>query len=219
MLSKVLKGSDARSVPAMAFATAAAPPFRTTRAAATERPAPGGEEQTALLDKIRSLEAAMAVVRREAFDAGREQGEQQARAALTPLLERLNASIAEIVNMRPEMRRCAEKDAVELSLHIARRVLHRELTIDGNALNALARVVFDRLGRSETWQLTVHPQFAEAIRGSLPAGSAERVRIHVDASCAPGTFVERSEDGTIDASVDSQLAEIGRGLTDRLTLK
>jgi flagellar assembly protein FliH len=218
MLSKVLKGSDARSIPAMAFATAAAPALRTTRAAAPERPATG-EEQAALLDKIRSLEAAMAIVKREAFDAGRAQGEQQARAALTPVLERLNASIAEIVNMRPELRRGAEKDAVELSLHIARRVLHRELTIDGNALNALARVVFDRLGRSETWQLTVHPQFAEAIRGALPAGSAERVRIDIDASCAPGTFVVRSEEGTIDASVDSQLAEIGRGLTDRLTTK
>jgi flagellar biosynthesis/type III secretory pathway protein FliH len=88
-----------------------------------------------------------------------------------------------------------------------------------NALNALARVVFDRLNRSETWQLTVHPQFAEAIRGSLPAGSADRVRLNIDPSCAPGTFVVSSEDGTIDASVDSQLAEINRGLTDRLTLK
>jgi flagellar assembly protein FliH len=188
------------------------------RTAAADLP-PSGEEQTALLEKIRSLEAAVAFAKREAFDAGREQGEQQARAALAPVLERLNASIGEIVNMRPELRRCAEKDAVELSLHIARRVLHRELTIDGNALNALARVVFDRLNRSEQWHLTVHPQFADAIRGSLPAGSADRVHIKADLSCAPGTFVVHSEDGTIDASVDSQLAEINRGLTDRLTLK
>jgi flagellar assembly protein FliH len=203
----------------MAFATAAGPAFRTTRTPAANRPASGVEEQTALLEKIRSLETAMAIAKREAFDAGREQGEQQARAALVPVMERMNASIAEIVNMRPELRRSAEKDAVELSLHIARRVLHRELTIDGNALNALARVIFDRLGRSETWQLTVHPQFAEAIRSSLPAGSAERVRIQIDAACAPGTFLVRSEDGTIDASIDSQLSEIDRGLTDRLISK
>lgn len=218
MLSKVLKGSDARSIPAMAFAVAAAPALRNVRSAAAERPA-AGEEQSALLEKIRSLEAEMAAVKRDAFDAGRQHGEQQARAALVPVMERMNASIADVVNMRPDLRRRAEKDAVELSLHIARRVLHRELTIDSNALNALARVVFDRLGRSETWQLTVHPQFADAIRGALPAGSAERVRIQIDAACAPGTFVVRSEDGTIDASVDSQLAEINRGLTDRLATK
>jgi len=218
MLSKVLKASEARLIPAMAFATAATPVHTPLPTAPSDRQG-SGEEQAAFLEKIRSLEVAMATVKREAFDAGREQGEQQARAALQPVLERLNASIVEVVSMRPELRRCAEKDAVELSLQIARRVLHRELNIDGNALNALARVVFDRLTRSETWQLTVHPQFADAIRGSLPAGSAERVRLIIDPSCAPGTFVVRSEDGTIDASIDSQLAEIDRGLTDRLSLK
>ena len=114
------------------------------------------------------------------------------------------------------MRLLAEKDAVGLSLQIARRVLHRELSIDGNALNALARVVFDRLTRSESWQLTVHPQFADGIRSSLPAGSADKIRIESDPSCPPGTFIVRSPEGKIDASVDSQLAEIERGLTDRL---
>lgn len=161
----------------------------------------------------------MAAAQRDAFDAGRHQGEQDAGAALSPVMARLNASIAEVVGLRPELRRRAEADAVELSLKIARRVLHRELTIDHNALNALARVVFDRLARSETWQLTVHPQFADAIRGALPAGSADRVRIETDPSCAPGTLVMRCGDGVIDASIDSQLAEISSGLTDRLNQK
>ena len=154
-----------------------------------------------------------------AFDSGRVQGEQQARAALAPVLERMNASIAEVMGLRPELRRRAEKDAVELSLKIARRVLHRELSIDGNALNALARVVFDRLTRSESWQLTVHPQFADAIRTALPAGSGDKVRIESNPSCAVGTVIVRCKDGTIDASVDSQLDEISRGLTDRLSPK
>jgi len=161
----------------------------------------------------------MAAGKKEAFDAGLREGEQSARAALNPVLERMNASIAEMVAMRPDLRRRAEKDAVELSLQIARRVLHRDLNVDGNALNALARIVFDRLARTESWQLTVHPRFADAIRGALPAGSEGRVRIEVDPSCAPGTLVVSSEEGAIDASVDSQLAEISRGLTDRLTKK
>jgi flagellar assembly protein FliH len=223
MLSKVLKGTDARQAPAMSFSAALLPaaqlrPPLSAHSASGERPS-GAGDQSNLLEKIRTLEAEMAGARREAFDAGRQQGEQLARAALAPVLERLNASIAETVGMRPELRRRAEKDAVDLSLQIARRVLHRELSIDCNALNALARVVFDRLSRSESWQLTVHPQFADAIRGSLPAGSADKVRIETDPSCAPGTVVVRCGDGVIDASVDSQLAEISRGLTDRLTRK
>ena len=108
---------------------------------------------------------------------------------------------------------------MELSLRIARRILHRELNIDHNALNALARVVFDRLSRSESWELTVHPQFAEAVRASLPAGSVSKIRIETDPSCVPGTFIVRSAEGTIDASIDSQLTEIDHGLTDRLATK
>jgi flagellar assembly protein FliH len=218
MLSKVLKGAEALQAQTMAFAAAIAPPVQARQPISPESTA-GTDGQSVLLEKIRALEAARDATKREAWDSGHEQGELNARAVLAPVLERMNASIAEVVGMRRELRRRAEKDAVELSLQIARRVLHRELSIDINALNALARIVFDRLARSESWQLTVHPQFADSIRGALPAGSAESVRIDSDPSCAPGTVILRCGDGVIDASVDTQLAEISRGLTDRLTRK
>jgi flagellar assembly protein FliH len=223
MLSKVLKGEGARLIRGMQFTEAVAVASELRPAAALGRAGAGREgsagEQAALADKIRTLEAEMVIAKRDAFEAGRQQGEQTARAEVIPVLERLNASIAGIVDLRPGLRRRAEKDAVELSLQIARRVLHRELSIDDNALNALARVVFDRLARTETWQMTVHPQFAEAIRGSLPARGAGKIRIEADASCEPGTLVVKCSEGVIDASVDSQLAEISHGLTDRLIRK
>ncbi len=224
MLSKVMKGDRAARVAVMTFGEAVPAINELRRPPSGAQPSSGdvdhggrGEDQAELVAKIRTLEASLAAAKREAFEAGRQQGEQEARAAVAPVLERLKTSIAEVVNMRPDLRRRAEKDAVELSLQIAQRILHRELSIDGNALNALARVVFDRLTRTESWHLTVHPQFAEAIRGSLPAGSNRKVNIEADPACAPGTFLVRCADGAIDASVDSQLAEISRGLTDRLT--
>jgi flagellar assembly protein FliH len=219
MLSKVLKGADASQAPKMGFAAALAPASQARRpltSSSSQAGAPGTGSEATLLERIRTLESGMETAKRDAFDAGLRKGEQDARAALAPVLGRMNASIADVVAMRPELRRRAENDAVELSLKIARRVLHRELSIDSNALNALARVVFDRLTRSESWQLTVHPQFAEAIRGALPAGSVDRIRIETDPSCAPGTVIVRCSDGVIDASIDSHLAEISRGLTDRL---
>lgn len=170
-----------------------------------------------LLEKIRALEAATEAAKREAFEAGHRKGEQEARAALTPILTRLNASVAEITGMRPELRRLAEKDTVDLALKIAKRILHRELNVDNNALNALARIVFDRLARSETWQLTVNPQFADSIRGAIPAGSLDRIQIEADPTCAPGTLIARCADSKIDASVETQLEEISNGLMDRLS--
>ena len=210
MLSKVLKGTGAEHVPQLTFPQVTGP---TLQQAVTSTESWGaGQNQSILLERIRVLEGGLATAKREAFEAG----QQQARAALTPVIERLNASVAELMNMRPELRRRAERDAVELALLIAKRVLHRELSIDVNALNALARVVFERLARAESWQLRVNPQFADAVRGALPAGSVSRVQIEVDPSCDPGTLVARCGDGTVDASIDTQLEEIGRGLTDRL---
>ncbi len=181
-----------------------------------EAPAPP-DDRALLAEKIRSLEAGAEAAKREAFEAGYRKGEQEARAAIAPVIARMNASIAEIVGMRPELRRLAEKDTVDLALKIARRILHRELSVDSNALNALARIVFDRLARSENWQLTVNPQFADSIRGAIPAGTLDRIRIESDPNCAPGSLIARCADSKFDASVESQLDEIGNGLMDRLT--
>jgi flagellar assembly protein FliH len=209
MLSKVLKGAEALRVQPMNFADASG------AAAPVRRPAPadtGAPDETYLMEKIRRLEVEAAASEKAALERGRREGEEAARAAIAPVIERLNGSLAEVMALRPELRRRAEKDTVELALKIAKRVLHRELSVDVNALNALARVVFDRLARVESWELTVHPRFAHAVRGALPAAA----RVQADDGCEYGTLRVRYEDGTIDASVDQQLAEIGRGIADRL---
>jgi len=209
MLSKVLKGAEALRVQPMNFADAWGVGTTGRRPIETEASA---ADETYLMETIRRLEAGGAAAEKAALERGRSEGEEAARAAMAPLMERLNASLAEVMALRPELRRRAEKDTVELALKIAKRVLHRELSVDVNALNALARVVSDRLARMEAWQMTVHPRFADSVRGALPAN----VRIEADDACEFGTLRVRYEDGTIDASVDQQLAEIGRGIADRL---
>jgi len=175
------------------------------------------DESAALRDRLLQLESQAAAERREAFESGKHQGEQQARAELQPVLERLHASITEVLAMRPDLRRRAERDAVQLALLIARRVIHRQLSVDEEALTAIARVAFDRLTRSESYRVTVHPQFAAAVTAAVPGSHSARVRIDPDPDCALGTLIIHSAEGTIDASVDAQLEEINRGLTDRFS--
>jgi flagellar assembly protein FliH len=177
----------------------------------------GNDDSTGLRERLLQLESQMAAERREAFEAGKQQGEQQARAALQPVLDRLNASIAGVLEMRPDLRRRAERDVVQLALLIAKRVLHRQLSVDQEALTAIARVAFERLTRSELYRVIVNPQFAAAVTSALSGGHSAHVRIDPDPNCAPGTLTIHSAEGTIDASVDTQLEEISRGLTDRLS--
>lgn len=195
MLSRVIRGARAAAAVPCQFAQPEPPP-------AEQAPA----DNTELLRKVRA----------DALEEGRREGERMARAAVTPVLERLHASISGIMALGPDLRRQIEKDAVELALRIARRILRRELSIDHGALNALARVAFERISSADQWNLTVHPDFAEGVAGMLPAGSSANLQIRIDANCAPGTFLLRSENAEIDASIESQLEEIGRGLTDRV---
>lgn len=215
MLSRVLAGRDASQAQSFEF-----PDVSGGFAGPAHVKAPSGEgagaELAAARATIQRLEAELAAARRQGHEAGRAEGEQKARAELEGLLAKMAAAISELAGVRSEMRRRAEQDVVKLALLIAKRVLHRELTVDENAISALARVAFDGLARSETYKVTVHPRFAQAIAAAIPAGVASRVRIEPDPAREPGTLLIDSPDGLTDASIDTQLEEIGRGLTDRL---
>jgi flagellar assembly protein FliH len=213
MLSKVLTGRQTHGATTAVFPSHGAARHESSDASGSQVDVGG---LSVLRDKIRSLESQAPVDKRDAFEAGVQQGERSARAELQPVLDRMNASIQDITGLRSEMRRRAEKDTVQLALLIARRVLHRDLSMDENALSAIARVAFERLTRSESYTVTVHPRFAPAVTAALPGSQASRVRIEPDPDCAQGTLIIRSAEGVIDASVDSQLAEIEQGLTDRL---
>jgi flagellar assembly protein FliH len=216
MLSKVISRRDAGRAHAIVFpALTPGPAGNVTEQAASR----GSDEVAALREKLRQLELRTTAQGREAFDAGLRQGDQQARAELVPVITRLNSAIAEITAMRGDLRRRAEGDVVQLALLIAKRVLHRQLSVDEGALTAIARVAFERLTRSESYTVTVHPQFAAAFKSALPGNQASRVHIEPDPDCEPGTLVIHSAEGVIDASVDAQLEEISRGLTDRIASK
>jgi flagellar assembly protein FliH len=222
MLSKVLRCGDASNVQLLVFPSLAG--YRTgadvhaSLEGSLDRS--GNNEQndtnTSLRQELHQLEAQAATERREAFEAGKNQGEQQARAELQPVMERLNSSIAQVLAMRSDLRQRAERDVVQLALMIAKRILHRQLSVDEEALSAIARVAFERLTRSESYRITVHPKFAAAVTSAVPGSYSARFQIDPDPNCEPGTLIIHSAEGIIDASVDVQLEEINRGLTDRL---
>lgn len=213
MLSKVISRRDAGPIQPVVFPALAPGSFLPAPRPGEDRENPDTAE---LRENLQQLQLRADADCRDAHEAGRRQGEQEAHAELAPVLERLNASMAEIVAMRSDLRRRAERDVVQLALLIAKRVLHRQLSVDEGALIAIARVAFERLTRAESYTVTVHPRFATAVASALPASQSARVHIAPDPECAPGTLIIHSTEGVIDASIDVQLEEIERGLTDRL---
>jgi flagellar assembly protein FliH len=175
----------------------------------------GGAAQAAAREK--DYEERVRAARAAGLAEGEAAGRSRAAAELQPVLERLARSIEDLGRLRARLRREAEADMLRLALAIARRVLHREISLDPDAMHGLVLGALEKLQGREVSRVRVHPSHAAQLSAWLraaPGGAA--VEVVADPARQPGDAVFETERGNLDASVDSQLQEIERGLADRL---
>lgn len=192
-------------------------------AAAPAQPVPedAPAEIQHLRARITELNASAEQQARQAYEAGVRSGDAAVRKALESevraAVDRLTAAIVDVSGARADVIQRAEADTVRLAIEIARRVLHRELTVDGNALMALTRAALQKLQAQEIHRVRVHPEQEAVVRASLrESGRGQAIEVISDPSLPPGGVLFDIGRGALDASVGTQLDEIGRGLTDRL---
>lgn len=158
---------------------------------------------------------------RQAREEGRREGEASARQAagqeLAMLQARLVQSIEAAAALRPRLRREAERQMVELALAVARRVLHREISLDPAAVAGLVRAALDQLSLREVLRVRCHTQLAAPIREELNRlGAPAAIHVEADPGLEAGAVLIEAARGTLDASVTTQLEEIERGFADLL---
>ena len=178
-------------------------------------------EGARLRARIAELEAVLETKSRQSYEAGLRAGEESARRDLETgvreTAQQLAATIAELAGTRAETIRRAEADTVRLSIEIARRVLHRELSIDGSALEALIKAALEKLQAQEVYRVRVHPGQEKLVRACLDrTGRGQASAVVGDPVQPQGGAVFEISRGALDASVETQLAEIERGLIDQL---
>ena len=181
---------------------------------------PPSTDSRPLEKRIAELEQLMGARIGEAREAGFREGEaatqQRAQEEMQAAMDRLTQSIVEIDQFQSRLRRQAEIDAVRLSVAIARRVLRRELTVDPAAIEGLVSAALERLQSQEGSRVRLHPDHIPALRIALERlGMSAKVEVIADSAQEPGAVVFEMQRGNLDASMDSQLREIERGLVDR----
>jgi flagellar assembly protein FliH len=153
------------------------------------------------------------------FAKGFSEGQRAAAAAAqqetAALAKKLAATLDELIRVRTEMIRHTEKQMVQLALAIARRVVHREVSLDPQVLATLMRVALERV--SDAAKVTVrlnpvdHQSVTETLRGSA---ASDQVTLTADGRVPRGGCKVESEYGDVDAGVDAQIQEIARALLD-----
>ncbi len=176
---------------------------------------PDGPGSAALQARVAELESELTQRTHRAYQDGESAGAKHAAAQLQPVIDRMGQTIQDLATVRTRLRREAESDLVRLSLAIARRILHRELTVDPEALSGIVRSALDRLDAREVSRIRVHPADAPMIEQSLMRGAFRKVvEVVPDPALERGAAVFETSRGQFDASVDTQLQEIERGFAD-----
>jgi flagellar assembly protein FliH len=213
MLSKVIERSADQH-----FAES----FRLDRVDHFYEPTPASEspDTGALTRRIEQLEQTLAQTEAAAYARGRREAETEGTkrysATMQATAEKLAQSVKQLADLRPHLCQEAEADLLRLAIAIAKRILHRELTVDPMALQALVKVCLDRLGRQEQIRVRVSPILADAVRSILTKLSSRAIDVGSDSSLEAGALIFETNRGQLDASIHSQLAEIERGLIDCL---
>ena len=155
--------------------------------------------------------------RQEGLQQGLASGKAEAAAETRALAARVAETLAQLAEIRPRLRRQAEADLVKLALAIARRILHRELAVDPEALRGLAQAALEKLQAQEICRVKVHPSQEALFRSLLERlPQARAVEFLSDPALDRGAVVFETDRGNLDASVETQLREIEQGLADRL---
>jgi flagellar assembly protein FliH len=186
----------------------------------------GPDEAVKLQERIEELEREIARTREEgeakaneALAAGREQGEAAVRE---PLERELRAEMGNISRMMqdliaagPVLRRKAEDELVRLAVAVARRILHREIAVDGEVLLGLVKAALEKIDQREIYRVRTHPDTVPLLRRVLDQGGLERqIEVFADGHLERGSLIIETERGQLDASVEAQLQEIERGFAD-----
>lgn len=164
----------------------------------------------------RQQQARLATLERDAFAKGYEQGEraglEAGAARAEAMLGRLAQTIEEVAEVRRDMIRQTERQMVQLALAIAKRIVRREIALDRDLTQTMARLALERLGDSTTVTLRLHPDDFAAIGNHCDEWQRSHVSVVADRDVSRGGCLVESDFGFIDGSVEAQFHEVARAL-------
>jgi flagellar biosynthesis/type III secretory pathway protein FliH len=145
----------------------------------------------------------------EAWAGGRAEGLAAARAELHPALEALAAAARALDDERTRALAAVERDAAELALQLADKVVGAALEVRPELVVDLVRGALRRLAEQQDTAVLVNPDDLEEIRTALDSLTAETgmpLTVRAERRVPRGGCVLRTQAGEIDARVDEQLA-------------
>jgi len=156
-------------------------------------------------DGIRA--AARAEGHADGLAAGLDEGRAQVAAATAALAE----AARELGALRDTTAEAVERDAVELAVQLAEKVVAGALEVEPERVLDVVRGALRRLSERRRVTVLVHPDDLELVRAAADGfagelGGIEHCEVQAERRIARGGAVVRTDEGQVDASVETQLA-------------
>ena len=140
---------------------------------------------------------------------GREHGLREGRAEAERAAAALGEALAGLRELREQVADAVERDAVELALQLAGKIVPAAVQARPQLVVEVVQGALRRVSGQRTIVLVVNPADLETVRGALgdlqQAVAAERWEIQSDQRVPAGGALVRTEEGEVDATLQTQL--------------
>jgi len=173
-------------------------------------------EAERIVDKARSEAGELEEkARKDGYEAGHQEGKEALAGERRKLADEINAKRQSLVEERNLMLDRLEPDVVQLAVIMARGIVHTELLIAPEQINAIAKAVLSKAKGDGELLLKVSPQNYDAVKSFIDdeLASDEQIKVGINNTQDPGCRLE-TPFGEIDASIEGQFQEIVRTLQE-----
>lgn len=163
------------------------------------------------------MEAAREKGYEEGYRQGYEQGQEEIRQESLHMLQEAKSILEQAYLQKQQIIRESEPFLIELATSVAEKILQRELTLSPEWVVQMTKTVLSRKREKGLITLCVSPKYYAYIQDArdellLAVDSQAELQILPDATVRDHGCVVRTEFGSIDARVDTQLKEIKHAL-------
>ena len=153
-------------------------------------------------------------IKKSAFEEGYRLGMEKAEADIKTFRE----EFSNFMNARKDVFEYIAPDILEISVNIAKQIIKKELREDPQVLINTIVDVLKTVSKNESKiNIRVHPQSVQFIKDTIPNvtyqyGIDSKINIISDPSIDEGGCVLQTNNGIVDASIDTQLEIIKKAL-------
>jgi flagellar assembly protein FliH len=143
----------------------------------------------------------------DGLSAGLEEGRAQVAAALAAL----ESAHAELLALRDATAEAVERDAVELAVQLAEKIVAGALAVEPERVLDVVRGALRRLAERRRVTVLVHPDDLELVRSAAAGfaaelGGIEHCEVQAERRVRPGGAIVRTAEGEVDATLETKLA-------------